>query len=552
MTSKISREEVQAAVAKAMELRALHAALLHGSTSSPTVPRLLAGSSPSLASAPGHFSAEDYPVFTPSYGEESSNWRGIRMAEGEEWYEQDLEFTNNGALNKSSFLREAEQQQHTCSEEDRKSTKSLCISHLSLSQSTPGTDVLPNCRRRGSDDHKLVTSGDKCKTENINGENESDGKIVKNGNAKEVASSDIKTRGLVLSWFLPRGRRKPKLEMSPNKMESGDVSQLLKSWGVFSVESLKKEVLEANANKDAALTQVSEMRSTLIELKQKLVSLETYCEELKKALKQASQAKGTQILDRPKLSKRSKSSNDSRDNSMPVSHEVMVEGFLQIVSEARLSVKQFCRILINLIKETDTNLVEKLSSQLKTTSNCKHSKGMLYHLEALVNLSLYQDFENCMFDKNGTPKVLDPYQDRIENFSAFVALRNLSSNEVLKKGSKCYSEDFSRFCDRKMSGIASILNWSRPWPEHLLQSFFVSAKCIWLLHLLAFSFSPPLMILRVEENRSFDPLYMEDVLHDKHRQAHTSACVKIMVMPGFYVEDRVLRCRVLCKHNSMT
>ena len=237
---------------------------------------------------------------------------------------------------------------------------------------------------------------------------------------------------------------------------------------------------------------------------------------------------------------------------MPVSHEVMVEGFLQIVSEARLSVKQFCRILINLIKETDTNLVEKLSSQLKTTSNCKHSKGMLYHLEALVNLSLYQDFENCMFDKNGTPKVLDPYQDRIENFSAFVALRNLSSNEVLKKGSKCYSEDFSRFCDRKMSGIASILNWSRPWPEHLLQSFFVSAKCIWLLHLLAFSFSPPLMILRVEENRSFDPLYMEDVLHDKHRQAHTSACVKIMVMPGFYVEDRVLRCRVLCKHNSMT
>ncbi|XP_039120470.1 IRK-interacting protein-like [Dioscorea cayenensis subsp. rotundata] len=548
MASKISREDVQAAVAKAMELRALHAALLHGSTSSPTVPRLLAGSSPSLARAPGYLSAEDYPVFTPSYGEESSNWRGIRMEEEEERDEQELEFSNNGALNKSYFPREEEEQlQHTCSEEDRKSNKSLCISHLSLSQNTPGTDVLPNCRRMGSDDRKLVTTGNKCKPEYMSGENGSYGKILKNDNAKKVPSSDIKNRGLVFSWFLPKGRRKPKSEMSPNVMESEDVSQLLKSWGMFSVDSLKKELLEANANKDAALTQVSDMKSTLIELKQKLVSLEAYCEELKKALKHALQAKGTQTLDRPNLSKRSKSNNDSRDNSMPVSLEVMVEGFLQIVSEARLSVKQFCKTLISLIEETDTSLVEKLSSELKTTSASKHSKAMLYHLEALVNQSLYQDFENCVFEKNGTPKVLDPHQDRIENFSAFVALRNLSWNEVLRKGTKYYSEDFSRFCDQKMSSIVSIIDWSRPWPEHLLQSFFVSAKCIWLLHLLAFSFNPPLMILRVEENRSFDPLYMEDVLRDKHRQAQASACVKFMVMPGFYVEDRVLRCRVLCK-----
>ena len=31
---------------------------------------------------------------------------------------------------------------------------------------------------------------------------------------------------------------------------------------------------------------------------------------------------------------------------MPVSHAVMVEGFLQITSEARLSVKQLCKALI--------------------------------------------------------------------------------------------------------------------------------------------------------------------------------------------------------------
>ena len=46
---------------------------------------------------------------------------------------------------------------------------------------------------------------------------------------------------------------------------------------------------------------------------------------------------------------------------------------------------------------------------------------VMYHLEALMN----QDFENCTFQKNGSPKFLDPKQDRQENFASFVALRNL-------------------------------------------------------------------------------------------------------------------------------
>lgn len=34
------------------------------------------------------------------------------------------------------------------------------------------------------------------------------------------------------------------------------------------------------------------------------------------------------------------------ENTITVSEEVTVEGFLQIVSESRLSVKQFCKTLI--------------------------------------------------------------------------------------------------------------------------------------------------------------------------------------------------------------
>uniref|UniRef100_J3MYP3 GIL1/IRKI C-terminal domain-containing protein n=2 Tax=Oryza brachyantha TaxID=4533 RepID=J3MYP3_ORYBR len=351
----------------------------------------------------------------------------------------------------------------------------------------------------------------------------------------------------ILSWLFPRTKKKAKPEMmSPNAIERENMSQLLKEWGLLSLDSLRRELADANAHRDAALQEAAEMRSSLGELTTKLVGLESYCSELKKALRQA-----TSSSSNTQLSRRStRSIGASRELPGPVSHEAMVEGFLQIASEARLSVKQFCKALIQQVEEEpDNGLADKLNLLLQpyqlmiTDKHC--SKLVLYHLEALMNQAMYQDFENCTFQKNGSPRWLDPKQDSQENFSSFVALRNLSWNEVLRKGTKYYSEDFSRFCDQKMSCILSTLkNWSRPWPEQLLQCFFVATKCVWLLHLLAFSFTPALTIMRVEESRVFDQMYMEDILPDK-QQLHNPCQVKIMVMPGFYVQDRVLKCRVL-------
>jgi hypothetical protein len=352
----------------------------------------------------------------------------------------------------------------------------------------------------------------------------------------------------ILSWLFPKSRKKAKPpEMtSPTAIERGNMPQLLTEWGALSMESLKKELAEANAHRDAALHEAAEVRSSLGELATKLVSVEAYCSELKKALRQATNS--------PSVSRRpTKSIEPSRELSMPVSHEVMVEGFLQIASEARLSVKQLCKALIQQVNEESSDgLSDKLNLLLRpyqlalsSGSVSKHcSKAVLYHLEAIMNQVMFQDFENPAFQRNGSPRCLDPAEDSRQSFAAFVALRNLSWNEVLRKGTKYYSEDFSRFCDRKMSVVVATLAWSRPWPEQLLQCFFVAAKCVWLLHLLAFSFGPPLTILRVQDGRAFDELYMEDILHD--RQPVQSPCqVKIMVTPGFYVQDRVLKCRVL-------
>ncbi|KAJ1290182.1 hypothetical protein BS78_02G224000 [Paspalum vaginatum] len=561
-----SRQDVQAAIAKAVELRQLHAALLQRgggahnarASRSPAVIRLPPVASPACSRA----ADEEYPVFTPVYDDEdrdaavalnhicqdnrsrSENWSGVALDHGggDDTALSDYDGLHAFSSSNSEVLFPSSNDQRL-----HRNRGAAYKIHPAFLHSAPSADrFLPSAGRAAyPSELKLppATCSNAFRPATI-----SSSRVP-----PPSAHSRTKQRGpQILSWLFPKSRKKAKPPeiMSPTAIERGNMSQLLTEWGALSLESLKKELAEANAHRDAALREAAEVRSSLGELATKLVSVEAYCSELKKALRQATNS--------PSVSRRStRSIEASRELPMPVSHDVMVEGFLQIASEARLSVKQLCKALIQQVsEEAGDGLSDKLNVLLRpyqlalTGGIGKHcSKAVLYHLEAIMNQAMFQDFENPAFQRNGCPRCLDPAEDRRQSFAAFVALRNLSWNEVLRKGTKYYSEDFSRFCDRKMSGVVATLGWSRPWPEQLLQCIFVAAKCVWLLHLLAFSFGPPLTILRIEDGRAFDQMYMEDILQD--RQQVPSPCqVKIMVMPGFYVQDRVLKCRVLTTRSA--
>lgn len=569
--NEVSRKEIQAAFSKAVELRALHSALMQGSS-----PANLRFPSPSpVPHHVSHLSAHDYPVFTPSYDDEplpgyqqiqldsrtlSECWDEYGLGEGNGDETVLSDYTKANASSRKGLSSElANLEPHICPAEEPKSISGSIANNITVLETSPGTEFYKSSRRNSLGDFRSISSCNKCKPATISRETDNAIKNSKNSNtvvpltdSHSSLHSQPKNRGLNISWFFPRLKKKYRNGNSPNRIETEEVSQVFKDLGIMSIERLKKELMEANESRDAALMEVAEMKSSLGDLKQKLEYLETYCEELKKALRQAIQTNDYQVPE--KLVGRGKSIDGNGENFMAInSEEAMVEGFLQIVSEARLSVRHFCKNLVSQIEETDNTLMENLNLLLqpyKLSLNSKYSNAVLYHLEAIINQSLYQDFENSVFQKNGSPKLLDPHQDRQARFSSFVALRNLSWNEVLRKGTKYYSEEFSKYCDQKMSCIITTLNWTRPWPEQLLQSFFVAAKCIWLLHLLAFSFNPPLGILRVEENRSFDPHFMEDVFMDRQRSYGPSR-VKIMVMPGFYVQERVLRCKVVCRYKSV-
>ncbi|XP_042017619.1 IRK-interacting protein-like [Salvia splendens] len=476
----VSRRDIEAAMAKAVELRALHASLLQGKSSP-------------LSRHATYFSAQDYPVFTPSYEDEALEGYGQSLPES--WKEYNLDARNHNQPIPSDY-RTANASSRKAYIRGANDDNSIVCSHSNIV-------ALPDhskSRRTSLGDIESVSSCNKFKppaSDDVDGPMKSSRKsniVVPLTDSHSSLHQNPKHKGLSLSWLFLKLKKKT----SPVLSQPEEVSQMLSDLGVLSMEALRRELDEAQERRDAALVEAAEMKRSLGELGQKLEYLETYCEEMKKALRQAKPGEKEKLVTLPNI-----------ESTMPVSGEVMVEGFLQMVSEARLSVKQFCKALLTQIEETDRTVLESLNS--KVSVNAKYSKAVVYHLEAIVNLSMYQDFENCVFQKNGAPKLLERQQECQARFQLFVALRNLSWNEVLRKGTKYYSDEFSGFCDKKMSGIIVALGWMRPWPEQLLQAFFVAAKCIWLLHLLAFSFNPAVGILRVEENRAFEARFMEDV-----------------------------------------
>jgi hypothetical protein len=181
----------------------------------------------------------------------------------------------------------------------------------------------------------------------------------------------------------------------------------------------------------------------------------------------------------------------------------------------------------------------------------KNPRSLLFYLEALLNRTFFEDFESIGFQKNACNHILNPIERCEASLASFNIIHGLTWEEVLSKGTRHFSEEFSKFCDRKMSEIVAMLGWNRAWPEPLLQAFFGASKSVWMVHLLANSVHPSLPIFRVEKGVNFDSVYMEDMGGEKSSKLVPSM-VRIMVAPGFYVYGSAVKCKVLCRYLSIS
>ncbi|KAL8539671.1 hypothetical protein ACS0TY_001327 [Phlomoides rotata] len=326
------------------------------------------------------------------------------------------------------------------------------------------------------------------------------------------------------------------LKKSPKSSESASSAAASREehWKIV-VAELSSKLIQASRKRDEAILESSKLKYSMAELEKKLNKLEIYCHGLKSGLEvcnNSSQKPNYQLV---------KVGDESR----------VIEHFLVLVSETRSSIRFLSRALSLQLRQMGGKVYDRISSLLQPydikISLSRNPRGLLFYLEALLNRAFFEDFESVGFQKSAANPILNPIDRTESNFAMFSRLQGLTWEEVLNKGTRHFSEDFSKFCDRKMSEIVAMLGWNRAWPEPLLQSFFVASKAVWLVHLLANSVHPGLPIFRVDKGIGFDPVYMEDMGGDKAKKL-VPTMVRIMVTPGFYVYDNVVKCKVLCRY----
>ncbi|PPD76859.1 hypothetical protein GOBAR_DD26200 [Gossypium barbadense] len=313
--------------------------------------------------------------------------------------------------------------------------------------------------------------------------------------------------GIFKSIFHSLTRKSPK---------STDVFTSREEQWRIAVAELTHKLIQATRKRDEALLEASRLKHSMAELEKKLDKLEVDCHNLKSGLGECNS----------KSPYRMGKAHHPHQDRVIRANEKVIQQFLISVSEARSSIRLLSR---------------SLSMQLR-------------HMGSKVSLlsnAFFEDFESVGFRKNAVNHILNPI-DRCEaKYGSFNNLQGLTWEEVLNKGTRYFSEEFSKFCDRKMSEIVAMLGWTRAWPEPLLQAFFVASKSVWLVHLLANSVHPGLPIFRVDKGVRFDSLYMEDMGGERAMKLVPSM-VRIMITPGFYVYGNVIKCKVICRyHNNL-
>lgn len=310
---------------------------------------------------------------------------------------------------------------------------------------------------------------------------------------KQRALAPPSPGAVIRSLFVSLTRRSTPRSSPSATSASGEADAAAdgEQWRLAAAD-LSRRLAAATRTRDEALEETTRLKHSLAELELKLARLEA------------------RVLPPPAAAA-----------SFPV------DSFLRAVSTARAAVRSLARAL---------------SAHLRSPGPS---------LEGFLNRAFHADFE---LDTDADVHTPDPAGRCEANLAAYHAVAVLTWEEVLLHGTKHYSEGLSRFCDAKMSEVVSSLGWARarPWPEPLLQAFFLAAKAVWGVRLLARSVHPPLPVVRAERGARFDTRFMEDAAAARAGKLEP-ATVKMMVAPGFHVYlagAGVVKCRVVCFYSS--
>ncbi|KAL6494092.1 hypothetical protein OROGR_032001 [Orobanche gracilis] len=249
--------------------------------------------------------------------------------------------------------------------------------------------------------------------------------------------------------------------------------------------------------------------------------------------------------------------------------------FEAMLGDSVKSLRCFVKLLIDLMQMAGWDLEEAANS---FCSGVEYSKNdhFRYAFLSYVSLGMFHNFDKNDFGLIDSQIICNGdalrnndngMMDSEHNVYLRQLIQHIAINpmEILSKNPKC---EFSRFCDRKYEQLihptmeSSIFSHLEDKKEKLLdswksltvfyESFVRMTSSIWLLHKLAYSFSPVVEIFRVEKGVEFSMVYMEDVLGKCNLPLTSRPKVGFTVVPGFKVGRTVIQSKVYLTDSKLT
>lgn len=245
------------------------------------------------------------------------------------------------------------------------------------------------------------------------------------------------------------------------------------------------------------------------------------------------------------------SDNSGHDNGyFPV--DLTTELFVLAVEAASKAIHDFSKPLINMMKVAGWDLDAAANSIEPNVVYAKRAHKK-YAFESHICQRMFSGFQQESFGIESDSNMVN----KESFFHQFLALREVDPLDMLGQNP---DSNFGKFCRSKYLLVVHpkmeasffgnsdqrnfVMGGGHPRTP-FYQAFLKLAKSIWLLHRLAYSFDPNVMVFQVKSGSEFSEVYMESVVQNVViEETDERLKVGLMVMPGFWIGGEVIQSRV--------
>ncbi|PKI41057.1 protein GRAVITROPIC IN THE LIGHT 1 [Punica granatum] len=226
--------------------------------------------------------------------------------------------------------------------------------------------------------------------------------------------------------------------------------------------------------------------------------------------------------------------------------------FLSAVEAASKAIHDFSKPLINMMKAAGWDLDAAANSIEPNVIYAKRAHKK-YAFESHICQRMFSSFQQESYGIDSDAHLVD----KESFFHQFLALREMDPLDVLGQSP---DSNFGKFCRSKYLLVVHpkmeasffgnldqrnfVTGGGHPRTP-FYQAFLKLAKSIWLLHRLAYSFDPNVVVFQVKSGSEFSEVYMESVVKNLVMdETDERPKVGLMIMPGFSIGGNVIQSQV--------